>query len=130
MTDLRDLASRFAIPGAFVAVGPLGSGHINETFVACFEQGARQARYVFQRLNRQVFTDPAAVMERTLPLLENRELADETIAILGEHLSKAALANVVANLEQVVSADELHEDEAAFVDALIQTWQIDSGSEG
>ena len=63
MTDLRDLAARFAIPGSFVEAGPIGSGHINETFVACFQSGPRQARYVFQRLNGQVFTDPAAVME-------------------------------------------------------------------
>ena len=75
MTDLRDLAARFAIPGSFAGAGPLGSGHINETFVARFERGARQARYVFQRLNRRVFPDPAAVMDNLQRILAHLHAA-------------------------------------------------------
>ncbi|HEU5179515.1 MAG TPA: aminoglycoside phosphotransferase family protein [Candidatus Polarisedimenticolia bacterium] len=75
MTDLKDLAARFVIPGTFVEAGPLGSGHINETFVACFEHGAHRARYVFQRINRQVFPDPEAVMDNLQRILAHLHAA-------------------------------------------------------
>ena len=75
MTDLRGVASHFEIAGSFLDAGPVGSGHINETFVASFEQGGRRKRYVFQRLNGQVFPDPRAVMENLQRVLSHLEAA-------------------------------------------------------
>jgi hypothetical protein len=73
--ELRAVAAGFQIPGSCVEAGPLGSGHINETFVACFEQGTQRRRYVFQRLNRQVFPDPLAVMDNLQRILSHLQSA-------------------------------------------------------
>jgi aminoglycoside phosphotransferase (APT) family kinase protein len=75
MMDLRSVAAGFAIPGTFVDAHPHGSGHINETFVARFEQGAERRRYIFQRLNRRVFPDPLAVMDNLQRVLSHLQAA-------------------------------------------------------
>ena len=42
---------------------PYGSGHINDTYCAIFEQGASRARYIIQRINHLIFKNPVALME-------------------------------------------------------------------
>jgi hypothetical protein len=63
--DLSWLCKRFAIDGDLVNAVPYGTGHINDTFAATYEHGARSGRrrYIHQRINRQVFRDPDALME-------------------------------------------------------------------
>jgi hypothetical protein len=61
--DLRSIASLFHIYGDFRAAAPYGSGHINDTYAAVFDQSGTPMRYIFQRLNHHVFKNPAAVME-------------------------------------------------------------------
>ena len=61
--DLRALGAAFRIYGDFVAGARHGSGHINDTFAVTYSQAGTSVRYILQRLNRQVFTDPAAVMD-------------------------------------------------------------------
>ena len=53
----------FRIAGDCLSVTPYGSGHINDTFVAIYDQDGRRRRYVLQKLNASVFPDPVAVME-------------------------------------------------------------------
>ena len=62
--DLSRLASRFAIDGEFLSAVPYGSGHINETYAATYRtSGAdERRRYIHQRINREVFRDPAGLM--------------------------------------------------------------------
>jgi Ser/Thr protein kinase RdoA (MazF antagonist) len=62
LPDLRALGRRFAIEGRFVAGAAHGSGHIHDTFVAAYQGEGRRVRFVHQRLNTNVFRDPAAVM--------------------------------------------------------------------
>ena len=57
--DLIPLAERFAVDGAVSSVEPLGNGNINATYLVCTSQGCR---YVLQRLNTVVFTQPELVM--------------------------------------------------------------------
>jgi hypothetical protein len=53
----------FDVIGPPVACGPLGEGHINDTFkVTCGRRGAGE-RYIFQRVNGSVFASPEKVME-------------------------------------------------------------------
>ena len=61
---LAHIVQGFRFEGDFVAAGPLGGGHINDTYVARFQRadGAPQ-RYVLQRINHSVFKDPAALMQ-------------------------------------------------------------------
>jgi len=60
--DLRSVAARFQICGDFRAAAPYGSGHINDTYAAVFDQAGGPMRYLFQRINHHVFQDPAGLM--------------------------------------------------------------------
>ncbi len=60
---MRAVAEAFAIPGRWIASEPLRTGWINETWIARFDDGGRSSRYVQQRINAQVFRDPARVMK-------------------------------------------------------------------
>ncbi|MFQ6537376.1 MULTISPECIES: phosphotransferase enzyme family protein [Aphanothece] len=57
--SLAGLAERFAIAGPVATVAPLGNGNVNETFLVTTEPGER---YVLQRINTEVFHQPALVM--------------------------------------------------------------------
>ena len=57
--DLIKLAERFAVDGAVSSVEPLGNGNINATYLVCTSEGCR---YVLQRLNTAVFSQPERVM--------------------------------------------------------------------
>jgi Ser/Thr protein kinase RdoA (MazF antagonist) len=59
----RLAASHFEIAGELASIAPYGSGHINDTYCAVFEIGAEQRRFILQRINRNVFKNPAALME-------------------------------------------------------------------
>lgn len=59
---LRELATSFCIHGDLGPIVPYGSGHINDTFCVHVEQAGTPLRYILQRLNTEIFRDPAAVM--------------------------------------------------------------------
>ncbi len=61
--DIRAIARRFQICGKFVAAEPYGSGHINDTYCANFDQGGTPVRYILQRINHNVFKNPVPLME-------------------------------------------------------------------
>jgi len=61
--DARQVASQFQIYGEFINAGPYGSGHINDTYCAVFNQGGTPVRYILQRINHHVFKTPVALME-------------------------------------------------------------------
>jgi len=61
--DVRRVASQFQIYGEFINAGPYGSGHINDTYCAVFNQGGTPVRYILQRINHHVFKTPVALME-------------------------------------------------------------------
>ena len=56
--DLRAIGARFDVPGALVEAVPYGSGHINETYAATYDQAGTRVRYIHQRINGQVFREP------------------------------------------------------------------------
>lgn len=61
--DIRAVARHFRIQGEFLHATPYGSGHINDTCCATFSQGGAPLRYIFQRINHDIFKNPVAVME-------------------------------------------------------------------
>jgi hypothetical protein len=61
--DVRSVARQFQIYGEFISAGPYGSGHINDTYCAVFNQAGTPVRYILQRINHNVFKTPAALME-------------------------------------------------------------------
>ncbi len=68
----------FGILGDFVDVVPYGTGHINDTFLATFNQGGTRVRYTLQRINTGIFKDPAGLMENIRRVTEHsrRRLAE------------------------------------------------------
>ena len=66
MSNDRGVAAairQFAIDGEFVDATAYGSGHINDTYRAVFNQAEVQVLFILQRINRAIFKNPAAMME-------------------------------------------------------------------
>ena len=58
--EIRELAQQFAAGSRIGCPKPFGGGHINDTFLLKREDGSP---FVLQRINKNVFPDPPAVME-------------------------------------------------------------------
>jgi hypothetical protein len=63
---LLDISREFQIHGEILHAEPCKVGHINETYTATYDQGGTQVRYIHQRINHEVFKDPAGVMDNLL----------------------------------------------------------------
>ena len=62
--DLSQVVANFALDGAFLDAAPYGSGHINDTFAVRLRQAdGAPRRYILQRVNTTIFTEPAKLME-------------------------------------------------------------------
>jgi hypothetical protein len=55
-------ALQFAAGGGFLDAQPYGTGHINDTFRAIFAQGGVERPMILQRINHNIFKNPAALM--------------------------------------------------------------------
>ena len=53
----------FAIEGEFVSAEPYGSGHINSTRLVIMKTDKGEEKYILQRINNNVFKNPAELME-------------------------------------------------------------------
>ena len=51
----------FRVDGAWRESRRYGSGHIHDTFLVRCDAGDAETRYVLQRINTRIFTDPAAL---------------------------------------------------------------------
>lgn len=61
--DPAAAARAFDIRGKFAGATPYGSGHINDSYCAIFEQRGASTRYLLQRINHHIFKNPVALME-------------------------------------------------------------------
>lgn len=61
--DIRSIAEHFPSCGEFQGTVPWGKGHINDTYCAEFNRLGASVRFIFQRVNRNVFRNPVALME-------------------------------------------------------------------
>jgi len=61
--QLREISKRFQIYGEILHAETLKIGHINETYSATYSQGGTRVRYIHQKINKNVFKNPAAVMK-------------------------------------------------------------------
>lgn len=60
--ELSLLINKFNIKGRLVALQPLGSGNINDTYLGVFRNTFTETQVVLQRVNHLVFPDPEAIM--------------------------------------------------------------------
>ena len=63
MHDLRHISSLFDMRADFVDAHPYGSGHINDTYCAWYDQAGLRVRFIHQRINHNVFKRPIELME-------------------------------------------------------------------
>ena len=63
MHDLRAISLLFRMRADFVEAQAYGSGHINDTYCASYDQAGCRVRYIHQRINHHVFKNPVQVME-------------------------------------------------------------------
>jgi lauroyl/myristoyl acyltransferase len=121
--DLRSIASQFQVRGEISGIAPHGNGHINEThLVTC--RKADVTRFILQRINRNVFPDPAAVMENiervtahlAAQLLGEPDRARRVLTLipakdlLAEVLRRRVLVRAIAiNADQAPAATERHQ---------------------
>ena len=61
--NLPAIARQFQIYGEYISAEPYGSGHINDTYCAMFNQAGTRVRYIVQRINHDIFKNPVALME-------------------------------------------------------------------
>jgi len=69
--NIRPIARQFQIDGKFSNARPYGSGHINDTYLATFDRNGIVLRYIFQKVNENVFKDIAALMENIVRVTEH-----------------------------------------------------------
>ncbi|MDI1435738.1 C1 family peptidase [Polyangium sorediatum] len=72
------------------------------------------------------------VLRNALRRLDDERLVEETVEILGEVFSQEVLASIASELQEIVgSDDDVSEEEQAFVDSVVEHWQIEpAGDEG
>jgi len=61
--EVKSVLERFRIDGDFVTASPHGCGHINDTFATVVNERGRRVRYIFQRINQNVFKAPVTLMD-------------------------------------------------------------------
>jgi aminoglycoside phosphotransferase (APT) family kinase protein len=60
--QLKEISKKFQIYGEILHAETFKIGHINETYSATYSQGGTRVRYIHQKINRNVFRNPSAVM--------------------------------------------------------------------
>ncbi len=68
---IRDIFTKFDLLGDFLSAAPYGSGHINDTFCVNINQAGKKVRYIFQRINHNIFKNPVALMENITRVTEH-----------------------------------------------------------
>ncbi len=61
--SIATIGRNFCIEGKFACAAPIQSGHINESYLACYVQADESKRYVHQKINARIFRDVPALME-------------------------------------------------------------------
>jgi hypothetical protein len=83
--QLQEISKKFQIYGEILHAETLKIGHINETYSATYSQGGTRVRYIHQKINKNVFKNPAAVMDNVMRVtshirkkLESHSVRDHT----------------------------------------------------
>jgi len=64
--QLQDISKQFQIYGEILHAETYKIGHINETYSATYDQGGMRVRYIHQKINKNVFKNPPAVMKNVM----------------------------------------------------------------
>lgn len=61
--DIPEVVDNFQFDGKFLEANPYGFGHINDTYSVWFRKNGAGYRYLLQRINHNVFKQPAELMQ-------------------------------------------------------------------
>jgi len=88
---IQSISNEFAIAGEFIEGVEIDSGHINNTYLAVYEEACgRRSKYILQRINEYVFKDPLQVVKNVEAvtrhinwrvLREKKDLSGQTLNI-------------------------------------------------
>ena len=87
MEKIREIASKFNFDGTFKRFEENNQGNINKTYILVYEKDGKEIKYLLQKVNSTVFTEPYLVM-RNIELVTNHinrkltEMNDTTHATL------------------------------------------------
>ena len=131
--QIRSLAAQFAPEGTNSDPKPFGGGHINDTYLLSREDGTK---FVLQRINKNVFPDPPAVMDNiqrvthhlrkriravggdpereTLRMLRNTQGEFCSVDCNGDYWRAYTFVGNSITYDQVESADIFRESGRAF----------------
>ncbi len=70
-TTLEAVNSQFRIPGRYLGAEAYGNGHINDTYVAWWDQDSRRRRTLLQRINHHIFRDIPRLMDNIARVTEH-----------------------------------------------------------
>ena len=64
--ELQHISKQFQIYGEILHAETFKIGHINETYSATYDQGGTRVRYIHQKINKNVFLNPPALMKNVV----------------------------------------------------------------
>ena len=64
------ITEQFNVEGTFISGEKYGSGHINDTKLVVMENEGKITRYILQKINKNVFKDPASLMNNYAAVTE------------------------------------------------------------
>jgi len=67
----ESVAAQFDVPGRLVAIQPIRTGNVNDTYTAIFRTTYSEERFILQRINGAVFPDPPKVMSNVKRVTEH-----------------------------------------------------------
>jgi Ser/Thr protein kinase RdoA (MazF antagonist) len=136
--DIESIASQFVLQGRLIDTQPFGSGHINDTFNLRCQTDAGEESYILQRINHQVFRNPAAMMEniRRVTTHIRRKLRDQEDKLARRQLTvietndgaacfednQGNFWRVYNRIEQALTYDTLESPEMAYEVARMFGW--------
>ena len=62
-SQIHEAIGAFDFGGECIAFENYGSGHINDTFLVNVQKDGTIKRFILQRMNREIFKNPAELME-------------------------------------------------------------------
>ena len=136
--DIESVASNFMSAGRLIEAAPFGSGHINDTFTLRCQTDAGEKSYILQRINHQVFRNPAAMMENIRRVTTHirgklrdqaEDLAQRQLIVIETNDGAACLEDKHGNfwrlynrIEKAVTYDTLESPQTAYEVARMFGW--------
>lgn len=133
--ELASIAAMFNLYGDFVDGAPYGSGHINDTYALDYNQGGSRVRYILQRINHNVFKQPAPLQEnienvtrhlsnklgdaadssrRRLTLIPTRDGENYSIDAEGNYWRVYLFIEGATTYDQIENSDQAYQAARAF----------------